>query len=80
MPAIQKNGDSNMFARVKIRENKSTSKKLIEQEKIKVIKLAWRVKSERCRIQSQSMIPQVDPEGVRTVLCERESIHRKRPI
>jgi hypothetical protein len=57
----------------KIREDKKSSKKLIQQGKIKVIKLAWPVRSETDRIHSQSMIPQVDPDGVRTILCEDQS-------
>ena len=62
-----------MCACIKIRENKKTSKKLIQQEKIKVIKLVWLVRSETDRIQSQSMIPQVDPEGVPAIFCENQS-------
>ena len=60
-----------MCACIKIRENKKT--KLIQQEKIKVIKLVWPVTSETDRIQSQSMIPQIDLEGVRAILCENQS-------
>ena len=57
-----------MCACVKIMKDKKSSKKLIQQEKIKVIKLAWPVRRETDRIQSQSMIPQLDSEG--TILCE----------
>jgi hypothetical protein len=62
-----------MCACIKIRESKKTSKKLIQQEKIKVIKSVWPVRSETDRIQSQSMITQVDPEGVPAIFCENQS-------
>jgi hypothetical protein len=62
-----KNGDSNMCACIKIRENKKTSKKLIQQESV------WPVRSETDRIQSQSMTTQVDPEGVPAIFCENQS-------
>jgi hypothetical protein len=69
-----KYGDTNMRTCVKIRESKKTSKKLIQQEKIKVIKLVWPVTTETDRIQSQSkVIPQIDLEGVRAILCENQS-------
>ncbi len=69
-----KNGDSNMCACVKIMENNKTSKKLIQQEKIKVIKLVWPVTTETDRIQSQSkVIPQIDLGEVRAILCENQS-------
>jgi hypothetical protein len=56
-----KYGDTNMCACIKIMENNKTSKKLIQQEKIKVIKLVWPVTTEADRIQSQSkVIPQID--------------------
>jgi hypothetical protein len=67
-----KYGDTNMCACVKIMENKKTSKKLIQQEKIKVIKLVWPVTTETDRIQSQSMIPQINLGGVRAILCENQ--------
>ena len=54
-------------------ENKKTSKKLIQEEKIKVIKLVWPVRSETGRIQSQTMIPKIYFEGFRAILCENQS-------
>jgi hypothetical protein len=62
-----------MRACVKIMENKKTSKTLMEREKIKVIKLVWPVRSKTDRIQSQTMIPQIDLEGVRAIFCESQS-------
>jgi hypothetical protein len=62
-----------MCACVKIMENKKTSKTLMQQEKIKVIKLVWPVRSKTDRIQSQTMIPQIDLEGVRAIFCESQS-------
>jgi hypothetical protein len=47
-----KDGDTNMCACIKIRENKKTSKKLIQEEKIKVIKLVSSVGREICKKQS----------------------------
>jgi hypothetical protein len=51
-----KYGDTNMCACVKIMENNKTSKKLIQQEKIKVMKSVWPVTTETDRIQSQSKV------------------------
>jgi len=50
--------------------SKKTTK---EQDEIKVIKLASSVRSERDRIHSQSMIRQITLEGVRVVLCKKQS-------